>query len=83
MDDEKITFHELKSEVIEKSKRRHSYLRLGQFVFNYIHGFYGVAVAVREKDGIDCYYRDDLIDEFIKCCVERINNHEGYIVRRI
>jgi hypothetical protein len=83
MDGQKITFQELKSEVIEKSKYRHSYLRLGQFVFNYIHGFYGVAVSVKDKDGIDCYYRDDLIDDFLKCCVKRINNNEGYISRRI
>ena len=79
MDGQKITFQGLKSEVIEKSKYRHSYLRLGQFVFNYIHGFYGVAVYVKDKDGIDCYHNDRLIDDFLKCSVRRINNNEGYI----
>ena len=44
---------------MERARFKHSYLRLGQFVFNYIHGFYGVAVAVKDKDGSDCYYRDD------------------------
>ena len=79
MDGQKITFQGLKSEVIEKSKYRHSYLRLGQFVFNYIHGFYGVAVSVKDKDDIDCYHNDRLIDDFLKCSVRRINNNEGYI----
>ena len=83
MGDTKITFHELKTEVMERSRFRHRYLRLGQFVFNYIHGFYGVAVAVKDKDGVDCYYRDDLIDNFLKCCVKRLNNNEGYISRWI
>ena len=79
MGEQKITFQELKSEVMEKSKYRHSYLRLGQFVFNYIHGFYGVAVYVKDKDGIDCYHNDRLIADFLKCSVRRINNNVGYI----
>ena len=66
MGEQKITFHELKTEVMERARFKHSYLRLGQFVFNNIHGFYGVAVAVKDKDGVDCYYRDDLIDDFLK-----------------
>ena len=81
MDEEKITFQELKSEVMERARFKHHYLRLGQFVFNYIHGFYGVATSVRKEDGIDCFYRDDLIDDFLICCVKRINNNEGYISR--
>lgn len=83
MDKQKITFDELKAEVMEKARFKHSYLRLGQFIFNYIHGFYGVACAVKDKDGVDCYYRDDLIDDFLKLCVQRINNNEGYISRWI
>ena len=83
MGEQKITFQELKSEVMERARFKHSYLRLGQFVFNYIHGFYGVAISVRKEDGIDCFYRDELIDDFLKCCVKRINNDEGYISRWI
>lgn len=83
MDKQKITFDELKAEVMEKARFKHSYLRLGQFIFNYIHGFYGVACTVKDKDGVDCYYRDDLIDDFLKLCVQRINNNEGYTSRWI
>ena len=71
-----FTFRKLRLDVLEKAKYRHHYLRLGQFVFNYMHGFYGVARDVKNIDGVDCYYRDDLVDEFLKCCVERINNKE-------
>ena len=81
MVEQKISFQELKAEVMERAKFKHHYLRLGQFVFNYIHWFYGVAVAVKDKDGFDCYCHDDLIDDFLKCCVKRINNNEGYICR--
>lgn len=83
MNGQKITFQELKSEVMEKARFKHNYLRLGQFIFNYIHGFYGVACDVKDKDGVDCYYRDDLIDDFLKLCVKRINNNEGYSSRWI
>lgn len=79
MGEQKITFQELKSEVMERARFKHSYLRLGQFIFNYIHGFYGVALSVKNKDGINCYYSDDLIDDFLECSVRRINNNEGYI----
>ena len=72
MDGQKITFQELKSEVIEKSKYRHSYLRLGQFVFNYIDANYGVARAVQFEDRIDCFFRDDKIDDFIEKCASRL-----------
>lgn len=72
-----ITFNELKNEVMGKARFKHHYLRLGQFVFNYMHGFYKVAYEVKEKDGVDCYYRDDMIDEFLKCCVKRINKNGG------
>lgn len=81
MVEQKISFQELKAEVMERAKFKHHYLRLGQFVFNYIHGFYGVATSVKVEDGIDCYYNDGLIDDFLKCCVKRINNNEGYISR--
>ena len=83
MGEQKITFQELKAEVMERARFKHSFLRLGQFIFNYIHGFYGVATSVRVYDGVDCYHDDRLIDNFLECCVKRINNNEGYISRRI
>jgi hypothetical protein len=83
MGEQNITFQALKAEVMERARFKHGYLRLGQFIFNYIHGFYGVAMSVRVLDGVDCYYDDNLIVDFLECCVKRINNNEGYISRRI
>lgn len=48
--------------------------RWGQSVFNYIDSVYGVARAVQFKDHVDCFYRDDVVDEFLEKCVTRINN---------
>lgn len=46
--------------------------RDGQFVFNYIDCIYGVARDVQCKDGVDCFYDDTQIDEFIKMSAKRI-----------
>lgn len=46
--------------------------RDGQFVFNYIDCIYGVARDVQYKDGVDCFYDDTQIDEFIKMSAKRI-----------
>ncbi len=72
-----MTFNELKLDVMERARFKHHYLRLGQFVFNYMHGFYKVAYEVRDEDGVDCYNCDDMIDEFLKCCVKRINERNN------
>lgn len=39
--------------------------RDGQFVFNYIDDIYCVARHVQYYDGVDCFYDDTKIDEFI------------------
>lgn len=46
--------------------------RKGQFVFNYIDANYGVARAVQFEDRVDCFFRDDKIDDFIEKCALRI-----------
>ena len=46
--------------------------RKGQFVFNYIDAVYGVARDVQYLDGVDCFYRDELIDQFIEKAAIRI-----------
>ena len=46
--------------------------RKGQFVFNYIDANYGVARAVQFEDRVDCFFRDDKIDEFIEKCASRL-----------
>lgn len=44
--------------------------RYGQAVFNYIESTYGVARAVQFGHNIDCFYKDDLIEDFIKASYE-------------
>ena len=39
--------------------------RRGQFVFNYIDERYSVARCVQYVDGVDCFYDDEKIEEFI------------------
>lgn len=46
--------------------------RKGQFVFNYIDANYGVARTVQFEDRVDCFFRDDKIDDFIEKCASRI-----------
>lgn len=46
--------------------------RKGQFVFNYIDANYGVARAAQFEDRVDCFFRDDKIDEFIEKCASRL-----------
>ena len=49
-----------------------SYWREGQFVFNTIDSLYGIARTVQFKDGIDCFYNDSEIDNFINACYNRL-----------
>lgn len=37
----------------------------GQFIYNYIQKEYGVANSVRRIDGVDCFYDNSKIEEFI------------------
>ena len=67
-----ITVEELKKEIskIEFPKN----WRKGQSVFNYIDNVYGIARTIQFKWGIDCFYNDDNIDEFLNKAVEIINH---------
>lgn len=67
------TLEELKNEVMTEAQNRPHYIRLGQFVFNYIDSVYGVARQVQFDDKVDCFYLDKNIDEFLKCSLKRIN----------
>ena len=64
---------ELKKEIEEAlSTNKPKNWRKGQFVFNYIDIVYGVAREVQYLDGVDCFYRDELIDQFIEKAAIRI-----------
>jgi hypothetical protein len=69
-----MTSTELKVEVLKAMENKPKEWRNGQFVFNYIDEHYAaVARQVQFRDGIDCFYRDDMIDQFIDACALRID----------
>ena len=68
---------------IQPSKRP-THLRKGQYIFNWIDEYYqipeqfnfkncSIAREVQFIDGIDCFYDDSKIDEFLDACLRRIN----------
>lgn len=63
-----ITYKEFENEILTALKDKPSDWRDGQFVFNYVDHFFGVAREAQYKEGIDCFYDDNKIDAFIKCC---------------
>jgi hypothetical protein len=69
-----MTLEELKDEVYTAMVDKPQQWREGQFVFNYIDYKYQVARQIQFQDNVDCFYRDDAINAFLKCAVERINN---------
>jgi hypothetical protein len=68
-----MKIEELTQEVVTASQTRPDYIRFGQFVFNYIEEHYGVARQVQFIDGVDCFYRDDKVFEFLNKSLIRIN----------
>ena len=67
-----ITVEELKKEISEIEFPKN--WRKGQSVFNYIDNVYGIARTIQFKYGIDCFYNNDNIDEFLNKAVEIINH---------
>lgn len=61
-----MTFEEFKEDILENIKTLPENWRKGQKVFNYINIKYHVARKVQFRHGVDCFYRDDLIDKFIE-----------------
>lgn len=51
--------------------------REGQFVFNIASKILGDGIVrqVQFEDGIDCFYDDTKIDDFINACNNRINGN--------
>ena len=56
---------EFRAEVLTAMLNKPKEWRDGQFVFNYIDEVYGVARSVQFVEGVDCFYDDKKIDEFI------------------
>lgn len=68
-----MTYEDLYNEVYSAMEDKPNHWRKGQFVFNYIDQKYRVARAVQFVDGVDCFYNDDAIEQFIMRSVEAIN----------
>lgn len=66
-----ITVEELKKEISEIEFPKN--WRKGQSVFNYIDNVYGIARTIQFEYGIDCFYNDKYIDDFLNKAVEIIN----------
>ena len=62
---EKIRLDEFRAEVLTAMLKKPKEWRDGQFVFNYIDEVYGVARSVQFVEGVDCFYDDKKIDDFI------------------
>ena len=69
-----MTFGDFKNEIDNVIINRPKSWRKGQTVFNYIESKYGVARSVQFNDGVDCFYRDDQIEEFLQKAYKRIIN---------
>lgn len=61
-----MTYEEFRKDIFKNIKNLPNDWRKGQKVFNYIEKKYHVARKVQFDYGIDCFYRDDLIDRFIR-----------------
>lgn len=70
----KITVEELKNEIFSEEKPKD--WRKGQFVFNYVDWTYGVARIAQFTYGVDCFYNDDKIDDFLEVCCKILNEDE-------
>jgi len=68
-----LTFEQFRSKVLSYANNQRPLLwRRGQSVFNYINSRYHVARDVQFLDGVDCYYNDNMIDQFISLSWKRI-----------
>lgn len=72
-----LSFEEFRSFVFKKVKECPDEWRKGQSVFNVIDSEFAVARTVQFTKHIDCFYLDNMIDEFINASYdvykERIN----------
>lgn len=71
-----VTFEEYRNEILSEMKNKPNNWRKGQFVFNYIDAFYGVARCAQFEHHVDCFYNDDAIDEFIVTTYNILKNIE-------
>lgn len=67
-----MIFPVFKNEVLEGIKEYPSDWRYGQKVFNYVDYVYDVARIAQHEYGVDCFYDDSMVDEFLNKCYDII-----------
>lgn len=63
--EERLRLDEFRANILTAMRNKPKEWRDGQFVFNYIDEIYGVARYVQFSEGVDCFYNDAKIDDFI------------------
>lgn len=73
-----MTFEEFNGKIKKDIKSLPDNWRYGQKVFNYIDAnFIHIAREVQMIDGVDCFYDDSAVDNFIIHSYERIKNSKA------
>ena len=68
-----MNFDTFKKEIYNALKYKPDFWPNGRFVFNYIEENYGgVGSYVELIEGVNCYYDDEKIDEFISLCYKNL-----------
>lgn len=57
-------------QIAGEMKRLYPSLRFGQSVFNTVDEYIGVARTVQFKEGVDCFFNDDIVPAFLDKCWE-------------
>ena len=68
-----MSYDEFVAKVWELVYQCPEHWRTGQKVFNVLDYNFGLAREVQFEDGIDCFYDDELVQEFIDKCWVRYN----------
>lgn len=69
-----MSFEEFKKEVYDAVEARPDFIRKGQAVFNYVDGTFGAARAAQFEYGVDCFYNDNKINDFLDICYHIITD---------
>lgn len=73
MSEEIKTFEDFKYAITAYIDQRPPHIRKGQYVFDVVDYFFGVARDVQFEDKIDCFFDDNKIEDFLKAAWKRIN----------
>lgn len=67
-----MTYEQFKNNIFNELQNCPKSWRKGQAVFNIVDELFGVARIVQFEDGVDCFYNDDAIDNFLHCAWQHL-----------